>query len=337
MTTAEMASDPLPYVFAGLMAVSVFAYVVLDGFDLGVGLLSRSVTDEERNVLISSIGPFWDANETWLVLAVGLLLVAFPEAHGIVLSALYVPVVIMLLGLTLRGVAFEFRAKVPPARKPLWDGAFFWGSFLTAVSQGYMLGAYVLGFADGIAALGFAVVSAVGVAAAYALIGAAWLIAKTQGELQKKAIAMASKLVLGTAMGLLAVSVVTPIVSERVRTIWFSFPEVILFAPIPIMTVLALWALHVCLKHLKTATTDRYRWLPFSLTVAIFALSFFGLAVSFLPWIVPYQVKIIDAASSRESLKIILAGTLFTLPMIIGYTVLSYRVFRGKAKPLAYS
>lgn len=337
MTTAEVLSDPLPYVFAGLMAVSIFAYVVLDGFDLGVGLLSRSVTDEERNVLISSIGPFWDANETWLVLAVGLLLVAFPEAHGIVLSALYIPVVIMLLGLTLRGVAFEFRAKVPPERKPLWDGAFFWGSFLTAVSQGYMLGAYVLGFEGGIATVGFALVSAVGVAAAYALIGATWLIAKTQAELQKKAIAMASRLVFATAAGLLAVSLVTPVVSERVRDVWFGFPEVLLFAPIPVMTVLALWALHVCLKHLKEVTNDRYRWLPFSLTVAIFSLSFFGLAVSFIPWIVPDQIGIIDAASSRESLKIILVGTLFTLPMIVGYTVLSYRVFRGKAKPLAYS
>lgn len=336
MNGIDVLADPLPFVFAGLLAVSVFAYVVLDGFDLGVGMLSRTASGEERNLMIASIGPFWDANETWLVLAVGILLVAFPAAHGLVLSSLYVPVVLMLIGLSLRGVAFEFRAKVPEHKKPTWDAAFFWGSLLTAGSQGYMLGRYVLGFADGTSAIAFALLSAMGVTAAYALIGAAWLIAKTEGALQQRAVAQGRRLVVGTASGLVLVSVVTPVVSEHVRDVWFGFPETLMLAPVPLMTGLALFALQYCLNQFSQQTVERYRWLPFCLVIAVFALAFFGLALSFLPWIVPSELGILEAASARESLLIILIGTCITLPMIVGYTVLSYYVFRGKAKPLRY-
>lgn len=336
MSSLDLVNDPLPFVFAALLAISVFAYVVLDGFDLGVGILSRTAEGDERNLMIASIGPFWDANETWLVLAVGILLVAFPAAHGLVLSSLYVPVVLMLIGLSLRGVAFEFRAKVPVEKKPTWDAAFFWGSLLTAASQGYMLGRYVLGFAEGLAATGFAILSAFGVMAAYALIGAVWLVAKTEGALQQRAIHQAQKLLLATGVGLVIVSVVTPAVSAHVREVWFGFPETLMLAPIPVMTALSLLALHACLSHFDQGPVERYRWLPFCLVITVFALSFFGLALSFLPWIVPNALGIQESASARESLVIILIGTCITLPMIIGYTVLSYYVFRGKAKPLRY-
>ena len=332
----DLAGDPLPYVFAALMGAAVFVYVVLDGFDLGVGLLSRTLDEEERGLAIASIGPFWDANETWLVLAIGLLLVAFPMAHGTVLSTLYLPTVTMLLGLTLRGVAFEFRSKVSRRYKPRWDGAFFAGSLLAALSQGYMLGLYVLGLDTGPAAMAFGALAAAGVASAYALIGACWLIAKTEGALQGRAIGFAKPLTGLAAAGVAAVSVATPLASERVRGIWFGFPEIVLLAPIPLMTVLAFVALAVTLKNLPQSRSDRFRWLPFALVVAIFALSFFGLAWSFLPWIVPDRLTIVEAAAARESLAIILVGTLVTLPMIVGYSVLAYRVFGGKARPLSY-
>ncbi|MEO0912682.1 MAG: cytochrome d ubiquinol oxidase subunit II, partial [Pseudomonadota bacterium] len=167
--------DWLPMAFAGLMGLSILIYVVLDGFDLGVGILSLRATEEERDIMIGSIGPFWDANETWLVMAVGLLLVAFPAAHGQILTALYLPTTLMLIGLILRGVAFEFRAKAEdPADKRRWDRLFFTGSLTAALSQGWMLGRYVLGFDAAPAALGFALLSALGVAVAYAFIGACW-------------------------------------------------------------------------------------------------------------------------------------------------------------------
>jgi cytochrome d ubiquinol oxidase subunit II len=175
--------DWLPMVFLGLMGVSALAYVILDGFDLGVGLLSPAVPDEERSLMIASIGPFWDANETWLVLAVGILLVAFPVAHGAILGALYLPTTLMLIGLTLRGVAFEFRAKGPSTQRAAWDRAFFAGSFLATASQGLMLGYYIIGLEDSWRSDLFAALVAVCLTAGYALVGACWLIAKTVGEL----------------------------------------------------------------------------------------------------------------------------------------------------------
>jgi cytochrome d ubiquinol oxidase subunit II len=202
--TPFLPPELLPIVFAALMAISVLAYVVLDGFALGVGLLLPQAADEpERDRMIASIGPFWDANETWLVLGVGLLLVAFPTAHGAILTALYFPVALMLLGLTLRGVAFEFRAKATTlADKRRWDHAFFGGSLLAALTQGWMLGRYVIGFDEGPIALGFAALSAVGVAVAYSFIGAAWLIWRTEGALQRRAVTWARRSLWGVALGI---------------------------------------------------------------------------------------------------------------------------------------
>src|ERR687898_2341319 len=173
----------LPVAFAGLMGVAILLYVVLDGYDLGVGILSGAAEDKHRDRMIASIGPFWDANETWLVLAVGLLLVAFPLAHGVILTALYLPVFVLLFGLILRGVAFDFRAKVPAHRKHRWNRAFFAGSLIASLAQGYMLGVYVLGLATGLPAMVFGALVALCLAAAYAAMGSAWLIYKTEGQL----------------------------------------------------------------------------------------------------------------------------------------------------------
>ncbi|KMK66381.1 cytochrome oxidase subunit II [Puniceibacterium sp. IMCC21224] len=177
----------LPFVFGALMGLSILIYVVLDGFDLGVGVLLPLADDAEKDRMIASIGPFWDANETWLVLAIGLLLVAFPAAHGDILTALYLPVALMLMGLILRGVAFEFRAKAPERWKPLWNHAFFTGSLITALCQGLMLGMYIMGLDWTLFHVGFATLTAVFLTVAYSFIGATWLILKTEGALQRKA------------------------------------------------------------------------------------------------------------------------------------------------------
>ncbi len=335
--TPFLPPDLLPIVFAALMAASVLAYVVLDGFDLGVGLLLPQAGDEaERDRMVASIGPFWDANETWLVLGVGLLLVAFPTAHGEILTALYLPVALMLLGLTLRGVAFEFRAKASDLRdKRRWDQAFFGGSLLAALNQGWMLGRYVIGFDEGIIALGFAALSAVGVAVAYSFIGAAWLIWRTEGTLQRRAVTWARRSLWGVALGIVGVSLATPIASERIFHRWFDFPNVVLLAPMPLATFALIAGLAALLRHLPLPG-DALRRLPFWGAVGLFCLSFAGLAWSFFPYIVPERMTLWQAAAAPESLSIILAGALVVLPIIAAYTVLAWRIFGGKAMDLRY-
>lgn len=326
----------LPLVFAGLMGLSMLIYGVLDGYDLGVGILMKAAAPDEKDLMIGSIGPFWDANETWLVLGVGLLLVAFPQANGIILGHLYMPVALMLLGLTLRGVAFDFRAKAKVDHKEAWNNAFIAGSLLASVSQGYMLGSYILGFAEGWVAFMFALTVGFCVAAGYSLIGACWLIMKTKDQLQIHSVRWARKALWGTTAGIMIVSLATPLVSADIFAKWFSFPNVILLAPIPMMTGALVVALEVLLRQLPKPQ-DRWCWVPFVTTICIFILCFHGLAYSFYPYIVPGQLKIVDAASSPESLKIILVGALVVLPVLIGYTVLAYKIFHGKADALTYN
>ncbi|SFQ57885.1 cytochrome d ubiquinol oxidase subunit II [Roseivivax halotolerans] len=325
----------LPATFAVLMGISILIYVILDGFDLGVGLLSPLATEAERDRMIASIGPFWDANETWLVLAIGLLLVAFPSAHGLILSTLYLPVAVMLIGLILRGVAFEFRAKAPAGQKRSWDHAFFAGSLMASLSQGYMLGAYLLGLAPGFGAMAFAALTAIFLTVAYSFIGATWLIFKTEDTLQRKAVSWARGGIWGVLGGLGAVSIASPLASERIFEKWFSFPEIVLLAPMPLAFAALAALLVIGLRHLPTKN-DSWAWFPFAATVALFGLAFVGLAYSFYPYVVPDQLTIYAAAAAPESLIIILVGALFVLPVISGYTALSYTVFRGKATELRY-
>ncbi len=325
----------LPLIFAGLMGLSMLIYAVLDGYDLGVGILMARAESEQQDRMIASIGPFWDANETWLVLGVGLLLVAFPLAHGMILTALYLPVAIMLIGLIMRGVSFDFRAKAHTSHRRAWNRTFIAGSALTAFAQGAMLGSYILGFERSWAALGFSALTGLSVMAGYALIGACWLIMKTDGALQRRAIYWAQRSLWLMAGGIALVSAVTPLVSSRIFEKWFSFPNIVLLAPVPVMTGALVLSMAWLLRQLPRPK-DALCWMPFAMTVAIYILCFHGLAYSFYPYIVPDRLLIEDAASAPESLLIIFAGAAVVLPMLIGYTVFAYKVFHGKATDLKY-
>ena len=269
------------------------------------------------------------------MLAVGLLLVAFPLAHGIILTALYLPVFVLLLGLILRGVAFDFRAKVPVGRKRRWNRIFLAGSLTAALAQGYMLGIYVLGLETGLAAIAFGLLVALCLASAYAAMGAAWVIYKAEGELQKKAVLWLRSALVFTALGMAAVSLATPFASTRIFERWFVWPDMLYLSPLPILSgVLFLWLWWQTFHMPKER--DRHAILPFLTLAAIFALGFAGLAWSFYPFVVPDRLTIWEAASATESLAIILVGTAFVLPVIIGYSFYAYRIFGGKAGDLRY-
>jgi cytochrome d ubiquinol oxidase subunit II len=334
----DMLGDPavwLPWTFAALMGLSILIYVVLDGFDLGVGLLIPLAGADEKDRLVASIGPFWDANETWLVLAVGLLLVAFPPAHGIILTALYLPVFVMLVGLILRGVSFEMRAKAPITQKRMWNSAFFAGSLMASLSQGFMLGMYIMGLTWTLPNIAFATLTAVFLTVGYSFIGAAWLIWKTENQLQRSAIRWAKGGIWGLVLGIVAISAATPFVSTRIFDKWFSLPEIFYLAPLPILSGALVAFVWWQLSRLPLQN-DRWSWTPFAAAIALFSLAYGGMAYSFYPYIVPEKITIYDAASAPESLFIILIGTLFVLPVILGYTMLSYYIFRGKATALRY-
>ena len=325
----------LPVLFMALMGLSMLIYVISDGYDLGVGMLMHRATDAEKDVMVASIGPFWDANETWLVLGVGILLVAFPKAHGLVLTELYLPVTLMLIGLILRGVAFDFRVKAKDAHKPTWDRLFFAGSTIASVAQGWMLGRYVSGFGDGWNYPLFAAAIALALPMAYVLLGACWLIMKTEGELQERAVQWARVAWVPMVGGLVLISMATPWISATVRERWFGLPEIIALLAIPLMTGVALLAV----RGLLTTPLVRgsISWLPFALLIMVFVLGFLGLAYSIYPFVVIDQLTIWQAASSPAALKVILVGVCISVPAIAGYTVFSYRVFRGKTGELKYA
>ena len=325
----------LPVIFAVLMGVAVLAYVVLDGYDLGVGMLMPAGDPREQNIMVSSIGPFWDANETWLVLGVGLLLVAFPSAHGVVLGALYLPVVAMLIGLMLRGVAFEFRMKAEGWHRELWNWLFWFGSFLASLAQGLMLGYYITGFAPGFGTFLFALVVAGGLCGGYVLLGASWLILRTEDALQRKAVGWTRWGLLWVALGVALVSIATPLASETVRMKWFDFPRTLWLMLLPAASAAAwlwVWVLTGRMKRGAPAP----EWGPFAGAVTIYVLAFLGLAYSLFPYVVMDRITIWQAAAHPSALKVMLVGALIVLPFIIGYTVFSYRVFRGKASEKLY-
>ena len=325
----------LPLIFAVLMGVAILAYVLLDGFDLGVGMLMPAASASEQNRMVNSIGPFWDANETWLVLGIGILLVAFPVAHGVVLQALYLPVLAMLMGLMLRGVAFEFRMKAEGWHRELWNSLFWFGSFLTSFAQGVMLGRYITGFEPGFAYFFFAVVVGAALCGGYVLLGATWLILKTEGELQRKALAWARWGLLWVALGVALVSIATPLVSETVREKWFNFPATAWLMVLPAATLAA--GIRLWMVTLKLGRGERVpEWSPFAYAVAIFTLAFLGLGYSLFPYVVIDRITIWEAAAHRSSLTVSLWGAAIVLPFIIGYSILSYRIFRGKARESLY-
>ncbi|PCK09769.1 MAG: cytochrome BD ubiquinol oxidase subunit II [Alteromonadaceae bacterium] len=327
----------LPFMYLIILGLAVMIYAILDGYDLGVGILlpMGKQSELERDTMIASIGPFWDANETWLVLAVGVLLIAFPTAHSIIFKALYLPVALMLAGLILRGVAFDFRAKVLNTHKSTWDWLFKIGSIIASMSQGYMLGMYVMGFEQTVEALIFALLSAAGVAAAYAFIGGAWLVMKTEGSLQQQSAQWTRYSGWLAAGGIGLVSIVHPMINSRIFDKWFSLPEIFLLIPIPLVCYGLFFAADRYLTKMSELQ-GRICWLPFACACSIFFLCFQALAYSFFPYIVPDQLTIWEAASATESLKFLAYGIVFVVPTILIYTVFSYRVFWGKATQLQY-
>ncbi len=328
----------LTIIWAFIIVFAVFVYVVLDGFDLGIGILFRSfAVGQDRDTAMNSIAPVWDGNETWLVLGGGGLLAAFPLAYGLILSALYAPIIAMLLALVFRGVAFEFRWR-DPAHQGYWDLAFSGGSLLAAVSQGVVLGALLQGVAvEGRAYAGgwwdwltpFSLLTGVSVAIAYALLGSTWLVMKTEGRLQQQARTMAWWLGGATLAAIVAVSVATPFLNAAYFDNWLRWPAILAVAPVPVLVALA----SVAFARRLRAGHERA---PFLLTLAIFSLCFVGLGISVFPYVVPGSVTIWAAATDRSSQIFMLWGVALVLPIILLYTAWAYWVFRGKVSAHGY-
>jgi cytochrome d ubiquinol oxidase subunit II len=328
----------LPLIWFGTIATALFLYVLLDGFDLGVGILFPfAPSDKCRDFMMNSIAPFWDGNETWLVLSGGGLFAAFPLAYAILMPALYIPVIIMLLGLIFRGVAFEFRFKAVKSRF-VWDYAFHFGSIVAAFMQGMILGAFVQGvrvegrsFAghqfDWINAYSF--MTGVALLFGYALLGSNWLVMKTDGITRDWA-RKCSKYVLGyVGLFMMIVSISMPMMNAGVRELWFSSPNIFYLLPVPLVTA-GLFAMLWLDLH-KGAQTR-----PFFLGVGIFLTGYFGLGISLWPWLVPFAVTFRQAAAAPESQSFLLAGTLMILPVVLAYTGFCYYLFRGKASHEGY-
>ena len=325
----------LPVFFMLVMGLALLIYVILDGYDLGVGMLLPLADDDQKDLMIASIGPFWDANETWIVLGVGILLITFPAAHGVILTAMYIPITIMLLGLILRGVAFDFRVKAGDARKHRWNRIFFAGSVIASASQGWMLGSYITGLQDSLTSTLFSALIALTLPALYCILGAAWLMMKTEGALFVKAHRWAQLAIVPMGVGLLLVSIATPLVSASIAAKWFVMPNAIGLLPIPLSCIIMytgiLWMLN------KPALLIRgYAWTVFAGLVVICLMASLGLAYSIFPFIVIDQLTIWQTSAATESLRLIFYGVAITLPVIIGYTIFVYKIFHGKASELSY-
>ena len=324
----------LPLVWYGLIATAIFLYVLLDGFDLGVGILFPFAPSEScRNRMMNSIAPFWDGNETWLVLGGGGLFAAFPLAYAILMPALYMPVILMLLGLIFRGVAFEFRFKATGRSRRLWDYSFHFGSLGATFMQGMVLGAFVQGvkvqgrsFAGGAFDWlnAYSVMVGMALVFGYALLGATWLIMKTDGITQDWARKCAGYVLgyVGIFLGLVSISM--PMMNADVKALWFSLPNFFYLLPIPlsslVMLVMIWLGLHKGKEHL-----------PFFMSFGVFLTGYLGLGISLWPWLVPFNVSFRQAAAVPESQSLLLVGTIVMLPLILGYVGYCYYLFRGKS------
>jgi len=328
----------LPLIWFGLIAAALFLYVLLDGFDLGVGILFPfAPSDQCRDRMMNSIAPFWDGNETWLVLSGGGLFAAFPLAYAVLMPALYMPVILMLLGLIFRGVAFEFRFKAIKSRF-IWDYAFHFGSMAAAFMQGMILGAVVKGvhvagrsFAgdpfDWLSAYSF--MTGVALVFGYGLLGASWLVMKTDGITQDWARKCSSYVLGYVGLFMVVVSISMPMMNARVKELWFSFPNFFYLLPVPLATA----ALFILIwRDLHRGVENR----PFFLSIGVFLLGYLGLGISIWPWLVPFAITFRQAAAAAESQSFLLAGTLLILPVVLIYTGFSYYLFRGKASHEGY-
>lgn len=323
----------LPFIWGFIIATAVFLYAALDGFDLGCGIIFPfAPSDKCRDSIMNSIAPFWDGNETWLVLGGGGLFASFPLAYSVLMPAFYIPIMLMLLGLIFRGVAFEFRFKASSDHRKIWDVAFHGGSLMAAFMQGIILGNFVQGvevdgrnFAGGALdwANGFSVIAGLGVVFAYALLGSTWIIMKTNGITQEWARKVASYVLVYVAISMGTISISMPFVEERIIKLWFSMPNFFYLLPIPLLTLIGFIRLWLDLRSDKETR-------PFVITLILFFLGYLGLGISLYPWIVPFKFTIWQAAASSTSQSILLIGTAIFLPIILCYTAFSYYIFRGK-------
>lgn len=322
--------------WAILILFAIMMYVVMDGFDLGIGILFPWMPDKaDRDVMMNTVAPVWDGNETWLVFGGAGLLAAFPLAYAVILSALQLPFVAMLVGLVFRGVAFEFRFKASERKRRLWDLGFAGGSIAAAFSQGIVLGAFVQGLpVSGHAYVGergawfapFPLFVGAGLVVAYALLGATWLIMKTAGPLQQRMRELSAWLGWALLAAIAVISVWTPLAEPAIAQRWFSLPNLLWFSPVPALVALCGWQL---LRSLRGAHDAR----PFLLTLALVFLGYSGLGISLWPHVVPPDVTIHDAAAPDASLAFALVGALAIVPVILAYTAWSYWIFRGKVGP----
>jgi cytochrome d ubiquinol oxidase subunit II len=325
----------LPLVWAGLIAAAICLYVILDGFDLGVGILFPfAPSDKCRDKMMNSIAPFWDGNETWLVLGGGGLFAAFPLAYSILFPAFYIPITIMLLGLIMRGVAFEFRFKTDESHRFVWDYIFHFGSLFAAICQGIMLGAFVEGvvvdgrnFAGGSFdfASAFSVTTGIAIVFGYTLLGSTWVSMKTTDDTQEFAKATASYSLFFVGLFMVIVSASVPFLNDKIKNFWFSYPNIYYLSLIPIITLvlfILIW------KDIHSNYCDTR---PFICSILIFLMGYIGLMLSIFPYIIPYKYTIWEAAAATPGLSLMLVGVAIALPCILFYTGYCYYVFRGKA------
>ena len=328
-----MMNFDLPSIWALIIGFGLMMYVFLDGFDLGIGLLFPLVKNKhERDIMVNSVAPVWDGNETWLVLGGAGLLAAFPMAYSVILSALYGPILVMLFGLILRGVAFEFRFKATESHRPLWDKLFFVGSFMATFAQGVAMGAVIIGFPveNGEFAGGsldwltpFSLFTGCSLLFAYGLLGATWLVVKTEHNLYKQMRKLIKPLTILLALCMLGISIYTPLINADVKAMWFNWSNIVYLAPLPIIT-----GIFVLLLLGSVNSSKHYR--PFIYALCMLFMGYLGLCISLWLNIIPPSVSIYEAAAPESSLKFTLVGVVIIVPFILAYTFWSYYVFRGK-------
>ncbi len=324
----------LAFIWAILIAFAVLAYIILDGFDLGIGILFPFLRNtSQRDVAMNTVAPIWDGNETWLILGGGGLFAVFPLAYAVIMPALYAPIIAMLLGLIFRGVAFEFRWKANTS-KAVWDWSFFIGSLVATFAQGIALGALVQGIdvVDRAYAGGwwdwltpFSITTGIAVVVGYTLLGTTWLIAKTEGDIQQQAYEWAWSAGIGLIVMIGIVSLWTPFLNDVYMQRWFAFPAILYVAPVPLLVIATAYSLF---KGLEL----RREFQPFLSALALFVLCFIGLGIGFYPYMVPHSITIWQAAGPESSLLFLLVGASVLLPLILAYTAYSYWVFRGKIR-----
>lgn len=325
------AATILPVIYAGLMMAAVFFYIIFDGYDLGVGILFPFMKErEDRDKMVATIDPFWDANETWIVLGIGVIFIAFPKAYGDILVALYIPTVLMLAGLILRGAAFDFRNTAQKHRQPLWDKLFCFGSYLATMSQGVMIGLYATGLKHTPANWVFALCIGVAVCFGYALLGSAWLVFKSDGKIRLFAVKAIRHSIFLAFITIVLVSLAMPYTSPIVYAKWFSFPNIVYLAPIPLACLLLAMVIFKTLKFIENDTTFKRDWVPYLFAVLIVLCTFIGFGYSLFPDIILGELTIWEASAAPKSLIFTLWGVAIVLPLILLYTFYVHKIFQGK-------